>query len=487
MVPTLQRIARKLAPLLVGLTGAWAGMAIWGSTTVEMGPFEVRLDTGFGRGSTDIVLPPLGHLTADTHTAPLRIQATLLDVRVPELTRALRDADLSSLVERVETDAEVGLRVHALLIFGVAIASALGLSLLVFRLQRRAVGLAVLAAVVAVGGSELLALATYRADAFRTPTYSGSLALAERVIPPVRTAEQIDAFREQLARVVDGAIAAYTSIQTNPLGGDGEIRVLHISDLHLAPFGFEFARQIADGFDVDFVVDTGDTISFGTEPESLVLSEIRDFGRPYVWVRGNHDSTAFQAAVARLPNAIVLDGDATTLDGLRIYGLGHPVPPTITRDLPDEVFAERAFEAGKQILADLEGMPAVDIVAVHDDRMAEAVAGLVPLVISGHFHENGARVESGTLFLRLGTTGGSALATFEPEGGIPLSAEVLYFEPGSPPRLIAYDLIQQSPKTGALTVTRHLVENEFGALTPSPPPTPSPSPAPPQSSQSAAA
>jgi hypothetical protein len=39
---------------------------------------------------------------------------------------------------------------------------------------------------------------------------------------------------------------------------------------------------------------------------------------------------------------------------------------------------------------------------------------------------------------------------------------------------VAYDLIEQSPKTGALTVTRHLVEQEFGILTPSPSPSPSP-------------
>jgi hypothetical protein len=40
-----------------------------------------------------------------------------------------------------------------------------------------------------------------------------------------------------------------------------------------------------------------------------------------------------------------------------------------------------------------------------------------------------------------------------------------------PPSLIAYDLIQQNVKTGSLTVTRHTISNEYGALTPSPVPT----------------
>jgi hypothetical protein len=39
---------------------------------------------------------------------------------------------------------------------------------------------------------------------------------------------------------------------------------------------------------------------------------------------------------------------------------------------------------------------------------------------------------------------------------------------------VAYDLIQQSPETGSLTVHRHLVSEDFGTLVPRPPPPPSP-------------
>jgi len=230
---------------------------------------------------------------------------------------------------------------------------------------------------------------------------------------------------------------------------------------------------------VDFIVDTGDTTSFGTPPENLVLNEIASMGRPYIWVRGNHDSRAFQQALKKLPNAIVLDGTTTELNGLRLYGKGDPIkPPTIER-LSDSVFETRVLAVNPLVLSDVErSAEPVDIVAVHDDRMAQSVAGHVPLVISGHFHVNGSRAQDGTVYLRVGTTGGSNFGTFVPDEGIPLSAEVLYFEPGTPPRLVAYDLIEQSPKTGALTVTRHLVEQEFGILTPSPSPIPTPSPSP---------
>jgi predicted phosphodiesterase len=476
-----RRILRVLLPIVVGLVGAWLGMALWGSSTVDMGPFVVRLDTQFGRGFTDIVLPPLGQLRVNTHTAPLRLNATLLDVRVTALSHNLADGGLDGLVTRVEADARHTILVHAFRTIAVATAGALLLGLLIYRERWTGVASTALAAFIIVVSVQMLALATFRPDAFGSPTFSGSLRLAADIIPPVEgAATKFDEFRTQLERVVDGAIKVYTSIQTNPVGAPGEIRVLHVSDIHLSPLGFEFARQLAEGFDVNFVLDTGDTTSFGTPPENAVLNDIRDMGKPYVWVRGNHDSRIFQAALAKLPNTRVLDGDTTVEGGLRIYGIGDPVKPPTTERLSDSVFATRVFAVDPQVLAGVQSSSQpVDIVAVHDDRMAESVAGHVPLVLSGHFHDNESHVVNGTLYLRVGTTGGSNFATFLPDQGIPLSAEVLYFEPGAAgarPTLVAYDLIEQSPKTGALTVTRHLIQQEFGTLIPSPSPTSTPSP-----------
>jgi hypothetical protein len=109
--------------------------------------------------------------------------------------------------------------------------------------------------------------------------------------------------------------------------------------------------------------------------------------------------------------------------------------------------------------------------------MAEAVAGYVPLVVSGHFHEPSAKETDGTLFLRVGSTGGAGANVFTEVGGVPLSAEILYFSRESPHTLVAYDLIEQSPESGSLTVRRHLISEEYGTLVPTPP-TQSPTPTP---------
>jgi predicted phosphodiesterase len=308
---------------------------------------------------------------------------------------------------------------------------------------------------------------------------SPSIRKKSRGIGPAQTAiNRIDDFRAELSNVLGGAVRVYTSLEASPSTAAQEIRVLHISDIHLSPLGMTFASEVARAFNVAFVVDTGDITSFGTPAENLILSAIPAFGRPYVYVRGNHDSIALQEAVARVPGAVVLDDRTKKIGGLTVYGLGDPIfTPNKLTLRTDEQLAGIVRSAGERVLAGVRRTAEPpDVVAVHDDRMAEAAAGFVSLVVSGHFHKQSARVVDGTLFLRDGSTGGAGANVFTEQGGIPLEAEVLYFQRTVPPRLVAYDLIEQSPESGSLTVKRHLVERPFGTLVPSPPP-PSSAPA----------
>lgn len=215
----LRRLARVVLPVLVGLAGSWAGLALWGHRTEAMGPFKVELRAGFGRGVTEIALPPFGTLTADTHRAPLRLTATMREVRVRQLTEVLRERGPDYLVDEVQRDALDRTGAFAIRVAVVTLIGALGLAGLVFRRNRRAIEIAFLAWLIGVGGSEALALATYDTRAFESPTFSGSLAIAPQVIGPVEAARaNIDRFKEQLGRVVDGAVRAYTSVQQSPLG-----------------------------------------------------------------------------------------------------------------------------------------------------------------------------------------------------------------------------------------------------------------------------
>jgi Calcineurin-like phosphoesterase len=387
----LRAAAPALLACVIGLVGAWLGLALLARETVPIGPFRVELDVGFGRGETVLGLPPFGALTADTHLSPLHVSATLQDVGVQRLTDVVNDEGLDGLVSDVERDARESVRTIAWLTLLAGTIGGTALAALVYRTDWHRVATGGVAALLGVALCEVLLLTTFQPAAFTEPTYSGSLALAPQLIGPVSEATgRIEDLRAGLEQVVDGTVRAYTSLQASPPADDA-IRVLHMSDIHASPLGMDFAQEVAEGFDVDFVIDTGDITSFGTPVENLIATEIPGFGVPYVFVRGSHDSIALQEAIAREPNAIVLDGREKTVDGLTVYGLGHPAfTPARGAPVDAEDFAALARSAGPVIAADLEAAPEpVDVVAVHDDRMAEAIAGRVPLGALPRNHGDG--------------------------------------------------------------------------------------------------
>ena len=472
------RLSRALVPVLVGVAGAWIGIVAFGQGSATLGPFQVGLDAHFGSGVTDLSVPPLGEITAQTHVTPLHLTATVEGIAIQKLSEEVANAGIEPLVQAVEDEARHQILLYALRLLGVAVLGGAVLGAIVYRRNWRRILVAAASALVLVGGTELATYATYDTSAFLMPTFSGSLSIAPKLIGPVEEAtEHIDAFRTALEQIVSGSARVYTSIQAAPPAGPNTIKVLHISDIHLSPLGFAFAQQVAQGFGVDFVVDTGDITNFGTDAENFVTNYIPGFGVPYVFVRGNHDSASLVQAMSEERNVRVLDGSETTVDGISIYGYPDPVFNNNDHDLDNKQFEQEVQAADPIVARQVEalGQPP-DVVMVHDNRMAQSLAGQVPLVLSGHFHVPAKTITDGTLYLQIGSTGGAGIKVFTNLGG-PLSAEVLYFRPptsGTPARLIAYDRISQSPESGSLTVQRELVPSDLHPIPPSPSGSPSP-------------
>ena len=133
--PRLRRLPILLLAVVIGFAGIWLGLILLSGRNVEMGPFRVRLTAVYGRGLTDIDLPPLGRITANTHRGPLRFTATLQEVSLPALTRDLGREGPDGLVSEVQHDALASLGSYAAWAFGAAMLGAFALSLLVFRLR----------------------------------------------------------------------------------------------------------------------------------------------------------------------------------------------------------------------------------------------------------------------------------------------------------------------------------------------------------------
>ena len=521
----LRRFRRAVADLIDGrtwpglrvvvfaLAGASLAVAVFGHVQAKVGPFETTLAARPSlTGETVVHLAPLGTIRLDTHDWPVS-----LDLRLDEigLADAERIAENPAAIDRLGDDAAdqvraalVGLALKCgvvALLGGIAGALAARLS---WRTAVAGAGVAMLF----VSSLGVGAAATFRPDAVAEPRYTGLLTQAPTAVGDIeQVLARFGEYRAQLSDLVDNMAALYLAGSELPtFAPDSEtIRVLHVSDIHLNPQAFDMMARLTEQFGVDVIADTGDLTDWGTDPETQLLAEIGDLGVPYVYVRGNHDSRRTQEAVAAQPNAVVLDGGAATVAGLRFWGIGDPRYTPDKSDQGGGTEQERA-EAFAPVVAERLGddrPPPIDVVMVHDRRMALDLGGEVPLVLAGHTHEARQRVieprspedddatsseatgatedgssttagdEAGagdsdgsggtdgedTLLLEEGSTGGAGLRGLQGEEPEPLTASILYFDPETR-QLVAYDRITVAwlQEAGA-TIERHIVGRDLGA------------------------
>ncbi|MEU4676072.1 metallophosphoesterase [Micromonospora sp. NPDC023737] len=470
----LRMIGVTLAILLVTLAGVTLGVLGGGRVDTDIGPFQATLtispDTA---GGTTVDIPPLGALLLDSHDGP-----THLTVRLGALdqgrTEALIDDPASiqrasiSAVDDVRTGVmRLGLRTLAS-----AVLATLLLAALVFRNVRRtavAGGLALLVTLGSLGA----AAATMRPQAIEEPRYEGLLVNAPAIVGDARRiANDYTRYAEQLQRLVGNVSQLYTTVSALPVfePAPETTRVLHVSDMHLNPTGWQLIRTVVEQFDIDVVIDTGDITDWGSEPEASFVGSIGVLRKPYVYIRGNHDSARTAAAVARQPNAIVLNNSTTTVAGLTIAGIGDPrfTPDKNTSPagsgMTQEV-ADRIIGTGEQLATTIRKSPRpVNIALVHDPASAGPLSGTCPLVLAGHTHARQVSKlpeqpgQMPTQLLVEGSTGGAGLRGLEGEQPTPLSMSVLYFDQDK--LLQAYDDITVGGTGQAqVNLERHVIQD----------------------------
>ena len=213
------------------------------------------------------------------------------------------------------------------------------------------------------------------------------------------------------------------------------MRILHVSDIHSNPLAIEIVQRLAERFDVAAVLDTGDLTSFGYPIESQLGNLIAQIDRPYLFVPGNHDSDTNRTAVAQYPNVQLLDGEVVDIDGVDILGVADPTF-TASNEVDDEEAAEikNDFAPAVERLVEREDP---DVLAVHDRRIGIDAFGAVPLVVSGHFHEQSESIEDGTRVITVGSTGATGIGSFTIDDDLAYEGEILHFARGEL-RLVDY-------------------------------------------------
>jgi len=479
---TTRRLAMAAAIFAVAVAGVLLGVALGARTETDVGPFRAELSlTPSVKGDTEVVVPPLGALHLDSHEGPahLKIRLGSLDQRRTEAL--VTDPNgIARASETAVSDVEEGVTRLVLQTLGAAVLGSLLLATLIFRNMRRVAwtgGLGLVLTAASLG----VAVTTLRPDSIEEPRYEGLLVNAPAVVGDARRiANRYDEYRAQLQRLVSNVSRLYTTVSTLPVfePDPSSLRVLHVSDLHLNPSAWAVLETVVEQFDIDLVVDTGDIVDWGSEQEGSYLNAIGRLGVPYVFVRGNHDSIATAAAVAKQPNAVVLDNSVATVGGLTIAGIGDPrfTPDKITSPAgsgSSQKTVERVIQAGDMLAETIRRSgQKVDIALVHDPASAPGLADECPLVLAGHLHQREVReLGPGTMLMVEGSTGGAGLRGLENEEPVPLALSVLYFT--AERELAGYDDIRVGGAGLAnVTLERHVVRE----LAPAPNPTPDATP-----------
>ncbi|MGW4252822.1 metallophosphoesterase family protein [Streptomyces californicus] len=482
---------RALGMLAVVVLGAWLGLLAVGSIRTPVGPMDTTMTLRPSlTGGSKINVSPLGALELDSHIAPLRLDVDV-DRLDPERSQALVDQPerFSNLQDEVTRDVAAGTRELAVRSCVAVVSGAAALGLVVYRRPRRALAAGGLALTL-LAASGISAYATWNPKSVLEPKFSGLLSSAPSLVGDARSiVTEFDIYQRELARLVTNVTKLYDATSTLPVyqPDPGTIRVLHVSDIHLNPAAWHIIASLVEQYEIDVIVDSGDTMDHGSAAENGFLDPIRDLGAPYVWVRGNHDSRVTQEYLEKFRNVRVLDdGAAVNVGGLRIAGTGDAsFTPDRTGPGSNKEAARLEGMRLATALRDQEraGTPA-DIAVAHDPNTARETDGTVPLVLSGHYHRRiNEQLKLGTRLKVEGSTGGGGLRAVQNEKPEKVHASVLYMD-RSTRRLQAWDEITLGG-LGLTTaeVSRHLPEENLKKDAPG---SPTPSPSSPSSSASPA-
>jgi predicted phosphodiesterase len=466
-------------PVLVGAAGALLAIGLLAKHEASVGPATVLLQARPAlTGTSALDVPPFGSVSARTHHGPLAFRARLDGVDVSALGRLIAEgasggrspeAALAATVGPLEREARRAVAWFLLRVTLIGVAGGLAATVLFPRRTwavagRTALGGA-LASALALGPS----LATYDVAAFGAPRYQGALEYAPTLIGDVRTGlDRLATLRQEMIRISERLNRAYTALgQPGPQPDASTVRVLHVSDVHLNPAGFDLAQRLASQFDVDAVVDTGDMGTWGLEVERNVPRRVASFGVPYLFVRGNHDNAAMARAVAANPNARVLDRTAAEVGGIRFYGVADP---TFS---PGQGYRVPEFDALKErrsvtVAGALDRLvPRADVLLVHDRRLATYAAGHVASVLGGHYHRFESELKAGTRYLLTGSVGAAGPDGLRAAEDVAYEAQVIYFDLATR-RPVAVDRISVRSLEGFFSVDRELLAEGERPFVPAP-------------------
>ncbi|SES77535.1 metallophosphoesterase family protein [Anaerobranca gottschalkii] len=452
---------------ILALIGSILFISFFSNTSFKVLAFEldVKLDF-FNKGLTEIYLPPLGIVRAETHNPPLKFIITLTNVNLnllEELSLGEKQEEiLSSIINILSGRIRVFIVRNFLLTF-------IGGSFLTFLFYKRpkdillggTIGIMIFAIIL------LSAFSSYDETAFFiNPEFEGVLQMAPWIFGLLEESlEKLEDFSEQMDLLIVNLYRLFERIQyLQPLGAvDGDIKVLHVSDIHNHPVAYDFIKQIVENFAVDLVIDTGDISDYGTPLEGELLRKLETINVPYIFIPGNHDSPAIIETMESIDNVFVLINDVIQIAGVTIAGIADPASETTAMAVPPkEVYLERVQMLEKTIE---ESNLNPFFVVSHHPIISEELAGKYPVLLQGHTHSINIYEKNGSIIINPGTSGAAGIRGLLAREEVPYSVVLMHLKINENETLYlaAVDIIKvYNLSSGFILERKLIIHNEEG-------------------------
>jgi len=182
-----------------------------------------------------------------------------------------------------------------------------------------------------------------------------------------------------------------TKVEVPVHGLDKEVRVMHLSDIHLGHFrGKAFLQKLVElskAEEPDMVVITGDLFDGRVHLKQETLEPLRQLGVPVLFVEGNHDGYSGLEkikALLREAGVRVLENEMIQLLGLQVIGLNH-MPAD---DGSPSMHAGQHKSNIRKVLGEMEIEPGQPSLLLHHspDGIEYAVDKGIDLYLAGHTH-----------------------------------------------------------------------------------------------------
>ena len=493
------RVGMALALLVLAVGGIVLGLRVAGPVNYEtpLGDVRVTVEPALD-GQVDAYVPLADWgVRARVFDAPLVLRGEIRSIQREAVLRAATGDDEVIEDTRAELDDVAANALLRAVLFALAGAAVLGLiGALVLaaaghRTRRMLAGVVlgtVLTAGLIIGGSALLARASFDPEAFRDPSF---YARGAELLQLLEAANKTEARAERYQATAENGVRSFSQLLAEggvgATGGfvgeaEGSQSAILASDLHNNTLAVRSLEALAGRDEPVFFV--GDFGHQGSEGEArLVASRLADLGPRVVAVSGNHDSSLLMRRLARAGLTVLtgsgrLRSDGSTagdpvieMMGRKVAGVADPLEwQGRNPSDPERIFSfserpdgdREIEEAAQRIVRWFDALPErPDIVLVHNHGLAERFGrallerGPQPdlVVLTGHSHKQRIDRYGDVVVVNGGTVGaGGVLAV----GSEKIGLGELSFGPGG--GLQAVDLIQAEPLSGGAQAERVIIE-----------------------------